>query len=279
MSRPASIFLLIPALLPLLLCRPGPAAAATLDARLDGSSLAIDTSCARQVEIRSDPTLHDQVVLHATADRQEELDRLRTVSGAVARLRAVPEGCWRPQPDRTFAPTVALVLQVPPGLALEVADSGRVDYAIGPIGGPLALALSGAIRLRDAGVTTLAATLDGDDTVQLGCVDGAAQIVLSGSGSVTVDAARMPALALTVNGVGQVSIAHGQIGSAQLSDNGSGAIRIGATVGTGAAAVAGSGSIGLARVSGPLAREASGIGTITVGNSPPDGGVRAPAAR
>ena len=266
MSRPASIPILIPALLLLLPCRPGPAAAARLDARLDGSSLAVETSCARQVEIRGDPGLHDQVVLHATADHQDELDRLRTGSGAVARLRAVPDGCWRPQPDGTFAPTVALVLRVPPGFAIRIADAGRVDYAIGPIGGPLALDLSGAIRLRDTAATTLAATLAGDDAVVLGRVDGAAQVELSGSGSLAIDEARMPALAVSVNGIGQVSIEHGAVGSAQLSSNGSGTLRIGATIGTGAAEVAGSGSIRLARVTGPLAREASGVGTITVGN-------------
>ncbi len=260
-----SRLVLIPALLFMLPCRPG-LAAATLDARLDGSSLGIETSCARQVEIRSDPRLHDQVVLHATADRQEELDRLHTGSGAVARLRADPAGCWRPRSDGPFERTAALALRVPPGFALAITDAGRVDYAIGPVGGPLALDLSGAIRLRDEAATTLAATLDGDDTVMLGRIDGAARVGLSGSGSLAIDQARMPALAVSVNGVGQVSVEHGAIGSAQLSSNGTGAIRVGATIGVGAAEVAGSGSIRLARVIGPMQRESSGLGTITVGH-------------
>ncbi len=64
-------------------------------------------------------------------------------------------------------PTLDLVLRVLPAFALAIEDVGGMDYTIGPIGGPLAVRLSGAIRFRDAGATTLAATLSRDDTVQL----------------------------------------------------------------------------------------------------------------
>ena len=95
-----------------------------MDARIGGPSLVIERSCARRVEIRVDPDLHDQVALHATADRQEELDRVRAGTGAIARLHAVEAGCWRPEPRRAFMPTVDLVLRVPPTFALSIADEG-----------------------------------------------------------------------------------------------------------------------------------------------------------
>ena len=247
-----------------LFCRPGLAAAAVLDAEPGGASLGIEASCARHVVIRGDAALRDRVVVHAAADHQEELDRLRAESGAVARLGAVPAGCWRPEPS--FIPTLDLLVRVPPGFALSINDAGTPDYAINGVGGPLALQLSGAVRLRDADATALTATLAGDDAVALGRVGGAARVELSGSGSLDVDEAAMPALALSVSGVGEARVAHGSIGSVALEDDGHGTIRIGATINTGSAAIAGFGSIALARVTGPLARDISGLGTITVGD-------------
>lgn len=239
------------------------AAAATRDARIAGSSLRIETSCARRVEIRADPALHDEVAVRAAADHPEELDRLRAESGRVARLHPDAAGCW--QPDGAFAPTLDLVLLVPSAFGLSIDDAGHPDYAVGPVGGALALRLSGAVRFRDADVTVLAATLGGDDAVTLDRVRGAAQIELSGRNGLDIGEADMPALALSVSGVGRAGIARGRIGSAQLDESGGGAIRIGATVGTATVAISGQGSIRLARVTGPLAREVSGTGTVTVG--------------
>ena len=247
-----------------LFCRPGPAAAAMLDAEPSGASLGIETSCARHVVIRGDGALRNRVAMHAVADHQEELDRLRIGSDAVARLGAVPAGCWRP--GASFMPTLDLLVRVPPGFALLIDDAGAPDHAIDGVGGPLALQLSGAVRLRDADAAALTATLAGDDAVALGRVGGAARVELTGSGSLDVDEAAMPILALSISGVGEARVARGSIGSVALEDDGHGTIRIGAAINTGSAVVAGAGSITLARVTGPLARDISGLGTITVGN-------------
>ncbi len=261
MPRQLVLILALAVLLPF---RPGPAAAAALDLQPDGASLGIETSCARHVIIRGDAALHGQIAVHAVADHPEEIDRLRAASGAVARLGAVPGGCWRP--STSFTPTLELLVRVPPGFALSIDDAGAPDYAIDRVGGTLALQLAGAVRLRDPEVATLAATLAGHDAVVLGRVRGAVQVELAGSGSLDIEEAAMPALAASVSGVGQVTVARGDIGSVALEDNGRGTIRIGATVGTGSAAIAGFGSIVLARVTGPLTRESSGLGTITVGD-------------
>ncbi|WP_419729113.1 GIN domain-containing protein [Lichenicola sp.] len=235
----------------LLLLLPGAASAAERDATLAGDRLAIDLACVRTVEIQPDSGLHDSIVVHATADHPEELDRLVLEQQDGARVRETPGPCWQPAGNPLKQSTVVLRVRIPSRTPLSVDASGAATYAIGDTGGPLRLDLSGSEILTAGAVGPLQAELSGDGRARIAGVEGDARVELSGSG--------------------QVVVGQGQIDRATLEVSGSGGIRIGGSIDTASASVSGSGTIALAHVAGALSRDISGTGSISVGNRPAPG--------
>jgi hypothetical protein len=255
--------LLIAALFPIVNAVAAEAASRT--ATVSGPSLLIDTPCARHVAITPDPDLHGQVTISATADHQEELDRLvfDQLDGNAA-LHTVKAGCWRPMLNFSFSPTLELVLRVPAGMALAIDESGAGSYSIGPVGGALDLDLSGAATVEAESVTALKADLSGNGSVAAGQVAGETSIDISGNGDVKIGRAQITALSVDLSGAGNVSLAEGQVGTATLEESGFGTMRIGAEVGDATVDISGAGTVRFNKVTGSLKKDITGAGTVTV---------------
>lgn len=242
----------------------GPARAASRDAVLTGTSLAIDSPCARHVDIQPDAGLHGQVSVRVVADHQEELDRLLLESHDTARLRSAPGGCW--DMPGNGQRTLDLTIKVPVGFALAIDEDGAPRYDIGPVGGGLTLDISGAVALRAASVADLTVDLSGTGDVDLGQVSGAATLSVSGHGKITIGQAAIRKLTVELSGSGRVSVGHGRVGDATLDASGAGAIDMGADTGDAEVDISGAAEVHFAKVSGRLDKDVSGAGSVSVGN-------------
>ncbi len=215
---------------------------------VDGSRLAIDDPCARQVTITTDPALHGRVAVAATADHPEEIDRLSFDTQGAARVRPRRDhlSCWTPVPGGPFTPTLRLVLRVPEKFGVSIDEPGFGQYDVGAIG-PLTLELSGAA------------------TVRVAAVAGHASIDLSGAAEVTIAQAEIDALDTEMSGAGSVTVSQGRIGRVHAEVSGAGRVRVGAAVGDASVELSGFGSVRFATLTGRLTREVSGAGTVSVG--------------
>ncbi len=231
------------------------ASAAERSAEVEGSSLVVEDPCARQVTIATDPALHGRVAVEATADHPEEIDRLSFDTQGAARVRPARDraSCWTPMPERSFTPTLRLVLRVPDGFGVSIGEPGFGRYEVGAIG-KLALALSGA------------------GVVRVARVDGPATIDLSGAGSVSIAQAAIDTLDAVLSGAGGVTVSRGRIGQAHVKVSGVGTVRVDASVGDATVALSGLGSVRFAVVTGRLSRKVSGAGSVVVGGAVVGGG-------
>lgn len=241
------------------------ARAAGLDVSVAGSALDMASPCARHVEIRPDPGLQGRIGVHATAGHEEEIDQLLVETRDVARIRSRLRECWRPTGDTRFSPTLDLVVSVPAGFALSIDEAGAARYAIGAVGGPLALDLSGAVQLDDERATTLHAGLGGTDAVRIGRLDGSASVVSSGDTTLTLAEATIPTLHVGLSGTGTVTVARGCIDAATLAVSGTGTIRIGAATTLADVDLSGVGSVRFDSAPGQLRKAVSGLGSVSVG--------------
>ena len=248
MTSVTSVFRLLPIILLGLFPFLVQASAAERSAEVDGSSLAIDDPCARQVTITTDPSLHGRVSVAATADHPEEIDRLSFDTQGAARVRPLRDraSCWTPTPDGSFTPTLRLVLRVPEKFGVSIDEPGFGQYDVGAIG-TLTLDLSGAGAVRVAGVA------------------GHASVDLSGAAEITIAQADIDALDTELSGAGNVTVSQGRIGRVQAQVSGAGTVRVGATVGDASVELSGFGSVRFATLTGRLTREVSGAGTVYVG--------------
>jgi hypothetical protein len=281
----------------------------------NGTGLAVDSPCARSVTIEPDPQLHGRVDVTATATHAQELAQLTlTSTGNGARL-GIPEGqsCWRPVEEvegitlglaNNFKRTLDITIRVPSGAAVSVEESSTAHYALGAIGGPLNLDISGQADLTAASATTIKADLSGGGAVTIGMADGAlslnksgsavfrvnggklaaAKLDLSGSGDVILAVSGIDALslensgsakvtlsgsvdhaALSLSGSGDVQLNAANIAVLSLESSGSASVRVSGAVGTASLDVSGSGDVWLGRVTGTLSKDSSGSGEIHIG--------------
>ena len=240
------------------------AQAATLQTMLTGTGLSLDSPCMRRVDIQPDASLHGQAVVQATAENQQELDQLVLESRRTATIRNRPGECWHPTP--IFQPTLDVSVRVPAGFPLDIDASGVTRYAIGPVGGPMKVSLSGASELEAAEVSTLDAQLSGSGRISVQQASGPARLDMSGHGRIEVGRADMPSLAVSLSGAGELRIDAGQVGSLTLDQSGAGHVQFGATVGDAKVDLSGVGAVHFVRVTGRLDKDVSGVGTVTVGD-------------
>lgn len=249
----------------LLLATPIAAAqAATTSATLQGTGLSIDTPCARHVTITPDPTLHGTAAIEVTADHQEEIDRLILQSHDTVELRTRPAGCW--QEDNHESATMDISIRVPAGFPIAIDESGAGNYAVGPVGGPLDLDVSGAADITAAAAAKLAIDISGAGSITVTQAQGPANIDISGHGRVSIAQGTLPALTANLSGAGALAVTAGSVGKLTVDDSGAGSVRIGATVGDAELDISGVGAVHLARVTGSLNKDVSGVGSVTVGN-------------
>jgi hypothetical protein len=231
---------------------------------LSGASLVIDSPCARSVTIQPDAPA-GQIRLDATAAHQEEIAQLVFTAADSPRL-TVEHDCWKPALSFNFRPTLQVTLHVPSGIPLNIDESGPADYRIGDLAGPLTLDLSGPVHFSSGRITGLQADLSGPADVHIAAIDGKIHSELSGPGSLEIGAAHTPDATMEVSGVGGVHVASGSIGDLNVDSSGMAAIRVGATVTNAHVELSGVGGVTLARVTGTLTKDVSGVGEVSVGN-------------
>jgi hypothetical protein len=167
------------------------------------TALAIDSPCARHVTIVPDLAAGAGVRVDATADYQEELDLLVLTPGPRAKLTVpdrFPSRCARPTYSVTFDPTLVLTVHIPAGLPLSVAGSGRADYRIGDIGGPLSMDLSGGAHVQAGKIGAFKLDVSGDGNVTVTQVDGPLEAEFSGHGSLEVAHVTVSTASLELSG-------------------------------------------------------------------------------
>ena len=240
------------------------AQAATLQTALTGASLSLDGSCMRRVDIQPDAALHGRAVVQASAENQQELDRLVLESRRAATIRNRPGTCWQPTPY--FQPTLDVSVRVPAGFPLDIDASGATRYVIGPVAGPLKIDLSGAAGVEAAEASMLSVQLSGSGAISVQQASGSARLDLSGHGRIEVGRADMPSLAVSLSGAGEIRVDAGQVGSLTLDQSGAGHAQFGATVGDAKVDLSGVGAVHFARVTGRLDKDVSGVGVVTVGD-------------
>ncbi|HTZ71117.1 MAG TPA: hypothetical protein VMB71_10745 [Acetobacteraceae bacterium] len=245
----------------------GAADAATRHMSVPGTSLTIDSPCARQVIVDPDPAYPNDIVLEATADHEEETDLLVLTGGDEPRLRVQDQDhCWRPDFGLDFHPTLVITLHVPPKSPIKIDESGASTYRLGAIGGPLSFDLSGAVNLQAADITTLDASISGTGQVRIAHADGNLTADLSGTGGIELSDAMIPEASLDISGMGGFHLADGSIGKLKLSSSGTAAVTIGGTVGDASLEISGVGKVSIAKLTGSLSKDISGMGDVVIGN-------------
>jgi hypothetical protein len=242
----------------------GTAQAATRHLAAPAKQLEIDSPCARQVVVTPDQAIGAQVTVDAVADHEEETAQLVLSGGDPAKL-SVPDRCWRPGFTMDFRPTLVLNVHVAPGAALGIGESGQAEYQVGDIGGPLALDLSGAVRVQAGKVGALSLDLSGTGAVTVTQTSGALQASLSGLGTLNVATGTIGAASMELSGRGSVQFDNGTIGKLTLSSSGTSNVTIGATVSDASIEVSGISNVRIAKVTGSLTKDVSGVASVVVG--------------
>lgn len=244
----------------------GLAQAASRQMEVAGSSLAIDSPCAKSVTVEPDASLSGRVVAVATAEHQAELDQLRMEGGSTAKLRGPMESCWRLNDSSSGEPTLTIAVRVPPGFALAVDEGGGGTYQVGDIGGALTLDLSGGAEVKAVRAKEVSIDLSGGAEVTLGSVSGDMKAEISGGGTVTVAHGALQTLDLDMSGGGGFTLSAGTVTRLTVDLSGGGAARVDATVGDAALDISGGGTVRIAKVTGSLTKDVSGAGNVDIGD-------------
>lgn len=245
-----------------------PPASHAASRHLDGSgdSFAVESPCARSVTIQPDPGLTGKVVIDATADHEEELAQLLLKDGHPLTLRHAGHECWQPERESDFEETLALVIRVPPGMGVAVAESGGAEYAIGALQGPLTLTISGGVKLHADSTASLTVDLNGGADIDIAHVAGNAKADISGGGNITIDQATLQDLTVQVSGGGGFTLRNGSTERATIDLSGAAMVKVGGTTKDATVDLSGAGAVHFGKVTGKLTKDVSGWGSVTVDN-------------
>ncbi len=220
-----------------------PAVAAEKSWSLSGSTLAISTPCAKQVEIVPS-SRSAEISVSAVAEHPEEIDAL-SVSSSGNGVSVTKQGNRCPLSQSRKRETLRLTITLPSGSDLSVREGGSGEYRITVPVNRLDLRLSGSGGLSAEQVAgRLDASLSGSGGGQVARMEGGDAIIrASGSGGMLVG---------------------GRIGNLQVDLSGSGGVEVGAA-GAAILETSGSGGIRTQSVNGPLSFEATGSGGLKLG--------------
>jgi len=247
------------------------AQAASQHMEATGARLAIDSPCAKHITINPDPSLSGRVVVDISAENPQEIEQLVLESGSYsAKLRIKPrlmhEECWRPEGSWSFTSTMSITARVPPAMALAIDESGGAEYQIGAVNGALSVDLSGGVVMRAEAVQALDIDLSGGGRIEVSHVSGDIKADVSGGGDIKLGQVNAGDLNLDVSGGGDFGVAGGKIGQVKLDLSGAGRVRVGATVENADVDVSGAGDVSFGKVTGNLNKEVTGFGNVTVGH-------------
>jgi hypothetical protein len=258
-----------------------------------GNTLKIVTPCAKAVTIEPSATLSGQIEVSASADRKGEIERLEVEGGSVASIGIQDHRCKSGWPHLSLglfhlgistAPTLALTVKVPAGIAIDISEANVADYEIGPVGGQLMLDISGSgdvsaddakdpiIHISGSGgaalehvVGRVEAHLSGSGDLRIGHAEAAsADLRDSGSGDIGVDEGDFSAVTARLSGSGSLSLGEGKIGSLTVASSGNSDVDVDATITDADLSVTGSGGIRLHQVTGQLKQSRHGSGSIEI---------------
>ncbi len=231
-----------------------------------GSSLAIDSPCAKSVTVEPDASLSGRAVAVATADHPEEVSQLVFESGSTAKLHGPEERCWRQDDSSSFQRTLTIAVRVPPGFAVAVDEGAGARYELGDIGGQLTLDISGGVVVKAARAKEVAVDLSGGGEVSLGSVSGDMKAEVSGGGTIAVSHGDLKTLDLDISGGGGFTLDGGNVARLAVDMSGGGTAKLGATVGDATVEVSGAGDVHIAKVTGSLSKDIDGAGSVQIGN-------------
>jgi hypothetical protein len=230
-----------------------------------GTSLEVDSPCARQVTIDPDPSLSGQVSVDATADNPEELAQLVLTGGDSVKLRGPTNQCWRPDNSFSFEPTLVINIRVPPHFPIAIDESGSGDYHVGPAGA-FSVDLSGSGKLQAESVTTLTVDISGSGRLAVAHANGAAHAGISGSGAIDIAEGTLPDLNLDISGSGEFLLRAGTVAKLKVDTSGSGSVRVDGTVGDASVGISGSGGVDIAKLTGSISKDIDGSGEVRIGS-------------
>jgi hypothetical protein len=246
----------------------------TSEWELMSESLAVSTTCAREVTITEGPGASIRIRAHAAVEK--ELERLEAQAGETATLGIGNRRCY----SRPFHwnPTLRIEIEVPEGISLSIEEGGATRHRVSGSLGHLVIASrgSGDVEIAEAGSAVLRLSASG--SVRIDRVHGAANAELGGSGDVTIRSLGGPARIVSTAS-GAVSIGCDPagrsgacipgpetIGDLEILGRASGTVVVGRAQGRVRVETSGSGDVLIGTIVSPdTALVARGSGALLVG--------------
>jgi len=263
---------------------------------LSGTSLAINSPCAAQLEINP---ASGPIRVTASSPQPADLAVLQVKSGANGVATVSASAC----PDTsTFSTPFKITITLPPGTPVSITENGSTDYVIGDLGSDLTIQSQGSGDITAGQMRNITVALRGAGDAQIASVTGIIAATLSGAGDLHIDTADATRTALTLTADGDVKIDDGNTGtltadmsghgdvslpdaaSLQIMDRGDGDVTVGNVTGTLNAVLNGSGDLhsgvvagdaalvlngngdaDVAHVGGKLSQTTNGSGDVTIG--------------
>ncbi|KXV42988.1 hypothetical protein AD943_11640 [Gluconobacter roseus] len=240
---------------------------------LSGEDLDLSIPCTGQVKVVVDPGMKDGATLDSSSMAQVAMHTGK--EEAESRISIATKAC---------APNGKLTISISPSTGLTIHDSHDTHFIItGKLASLDASLDSTTMEIEDT--QSLDLNMQGASSVHIKALERAAQIVASGTSTLTADTAQLAALSAQLTQNAGMTLSGGSIDALTLitADQASATILGHATVAT--VAANGTGDINIEAVSGPMVR--SGKGTVRVGaqngviyrpTTPPPTAAAAPSA-
>ncbi|MEN3167401.1 hypothetical protein [Gluconobacter sp. OJB] len=218
---------------------------------LSGEDLDLSIPCTGQVRVVVDPNMKDGATLDSSSLGQVAMHTGK--EEAQSRISIATKSC---------APNGKLTISISPSTGLTIHDSHDTHFVIA---GKLASldANLDSTTMDIENTQSLDLDMQGASTVHIHSLERAAQIVASGTSTLTADTAQLAALSVQLTQNAGMTLSGGTIDALTLitADQASATILAHATVAT--VAANGTGDVNIEAVTGPMVR--SGKGTVRVG--------------
>ncbi|MQR99793.1 head GIN domain-containing protein [Gluconobacter aidae] len=218
---------------------------------LSGEDLDLSVPCTGQVRVVVDPAMKDGATLDSSSMTQVAMHTGK--EEAQSRISIATKAC---------APNGKLTISISPSTGLTIHDSHDTHFIItGKLASLDASLDSTTMDIEDT--QSLDLNMQGASSVHIKSLERAAQIVASGTSTLTADTAQLAALSAQLTQNATMTLSGSSIDALTLvtADQASATILGHATVAT--VAANGTGEVNIESVSGPMVR--SGKGTVRVG--------------
>lgn len=218
---------------------------------LSGEDLDLSVPCTEQVRVVVDPAMKDGATLDSSSMTQVAMHTGK--EEAQSRISIATKAC---------APNGKLTISISPNTGLTIHDSHDTHFVItGKLASLDASLDSTTMDIEDT--QSLDLNMQGASSVHIKSLERAAQIVASGTSTLTADTVQLTALSAQLTQNAAMTLSGSSIDALTLvtADQASATILGHATVAT--VAANGTGEVNIETVSGPMVR--SGKGTVRVG--------------